>query len=890
LKTQILPHIVPKIPAHPDTIKKLFTLEVESIINSFRNDIFSRVKDDPKVKPLYEAYKKIMMMLYGRTSEDFFEDLFIRHTLMHMTVLASLAKALNKNGDPMDICSGTLLNVDVALPYLNWWKVIIINPRYKQIRSKLTKILRDIVLRVNLIDWTYAEAEDVFRILYEFLVDPITRRKIGEYYTPLWIVEYMLNEFDLKGKVILDPFCGSGTFLILAFYKKVKEESIDRAYSSLVGFDINPLAVAIARAELILAYFRVKGSSPSLPPRIYHCDTLATWFGGEAIGVPEVMNLFRSARDYLEAILNFNLVDIGNAYAVLKALSEIEDGISKALRYAFQVCGLNKERLIKTIDHYLSSFLSDSSQSLTKIFLEHSRKVNLPEKLASLIVKYRGNSIWGSVLISIYAPLVLTRIKPHIIVTNPPWIPTTEFQAPYSSNIRNYLSSIIRARLPEIERRRTTSIINGSDIATAAIGRALTIASEGVAFVMNREQSFYYESPMRAGILTTYAILKEWKEALKLVDINYDAFKHGIYPALIIAKKGRGEKLLLTAIAEHYRSRYSKSLHLTRDLLEIKRFSGTYDDYVKPLIFYFTEDREMLARKLGVKSVIPKGQYIMGIFGGERRKGEQRYAGLFLEKYRYVGKEFEFKLSETRNPLRVPKDWLGQHCINVYNVVYRGEIYPFYVYELLPILLSECGADSLREFLNRALEANMDKLTEDDIESIRALISELRQPSEPKTLSEELYYVVYRCQRAFTAAMIKPGPQTIIESHVAALECQCREQALYYTAVLNYLAYKVIEKGRSFIRDQFAKPALAIMMVGIEWNNVDKTVKEEVMKLCEELSRKICKKEFYDQRAILWHILKNYAEFRRIVELLDSVVDQERLEEALDLVSGRRDL
>jgi len=544
LKTQILPHIVPKIPAHPDTIKKLFTLEVESIINSFRNDIFSRVKDDPKVKPLYEAYKKIMMMLYGRTSEDFFEDLFIRHTLMHMTVLASLAKALNKNGDPMDICSGTLLNVDVALPYLNWWKVIIINPRYKQIRSKLTKILRDIVLRVNLIDWTYAEAEDVFRILYEFLVDPITRRKIGEYYTPLWIVEYMLNEFDLKGKVILDPFCGSGTFLILAFYKKVKEESIDRAYSSLVGFDINPLAVAIARAELILAYFRVKGSSPSLPPRIYHCDTLATWFGGEAIGVPEVMSLFRNARDYLGALLNFNLIDIGDTYTVLKALSEIENSISKALRYALQECGLNEKSLVKSIDRYLFQFLSSSSLSLTKAFLEHSKKVKLHKKLTSLIVKYHGNSVWGSVLISIYAPLVLTRIKPHIIVTNPPWIPTTEFQAPYSSNIRFKLSLSIKSKLPKIKSKQVTHIINGTDIAVGALAKALSIALEEVAFVMNREQSFYHKSSMQAGILTTYVVLSKWRGALKLVDIDYDAFQHGIYPALVIVKKGKEKNFL----------------------------------------------------------------------------------------------------------------------------------------------------------------------------------------------------------------------------------------------------------------------------------------------------------------------------------------------------------
>ena len=277
-----------------------------------------------------------MKMLYGEASEEFFEDLFARHTLMHMIVLSSLSKVLNKKGDPADVCSGMLLDIDVALPYLNWWRILYIDPRYSDLKNTIQRVAEEVVLRVNLIDWAYAEAEDVFRALYELFVDPDTRRKLGEYYTPLWIVEYILSKFDLRKQVILDPFCGSGTFLVIAFHRKVDEgEDVDEAYSSIVGFDVNPLAVAIARTELILAYLRRKGMIPKAPPHIYHTDTFAAWFGGEAIGVPEVEELFNSARNYLALLVNFNIVKLGKALEALNSFSEIESYLTKALRYAY---------------------------------------------------------------------------------------------------------------------------------------------------------------------------------------------------------------------------------------------------------------------------------------------------------------------------------------------------------------------------------------------------------------------------------------------------------------------------------------------------------------------------------------------------------------------------
>jgi len=292
-----------------------------------------------------------------------------------------------------------------------------------------------------------------------------------------------------------------------------------------------------------------------------------------------------------------------------------------------------------------------------------------------------------------------------------------------------------------------------------------------------------------------------------------------------------------------------------------------------------------LARELGVKRIIRKGEYIMGLFGGESRE-EKKYAGLVLEKYKYINGEFKFRLFRTKSVLRVPSNWLKQYSINIYNMIYMGKVYPFYLHKSLPILLSSRNAASLREFLRKTVEVNSDRLMSNDIESIRTLISELRQPSNLKILDKKSYYTVYRCARAFTATMIEPKAEAILESHVSALECRCKEHAFYYTAVLNYLAYKVIEKGRTFIRAQFAKPALAIVIAGLKWDSINKCARDKVIKLCEKLSEKITKQEFSNQRIALRHIAKKYIEFKNIVRILDSVVEEKRLEDALDLVSG----
>jgi hypothetical protein len=333
--------------------------------------------------------------------------------------------------------------------------------------------------------------------------------------------------------------------------------------------------------------------------------------------------------------------------------------------------------------------------------------------------------------------------------------------------------------------------------------------------------------------------------------------------------------------------RYSKDLRLDeiRGFLIINPYGKDYGKYIEPGLLYFTEDIDELKRGLGVNEIAPKGLYIMGIYGGEEKKGQPKYAGLALEQYSIGRAVFRFKLFNTKDELIVPLDLMERYGVSIYKMVYEGEINPFRLNKYINILLSRRGEQSLKQFLKDALDLNSRKISENTQKNVEGLINELKQPDSIKTLNPNKYYVVYRCDRAFTACVIKPeGDNVLVESHVSYVECDNEDMAYYYSAMLNYLAFKVIELKRGFNRHQFARPLLAVLIAGLSWNDLDEGTRRDVAELSRTLHSKVPREEYGNQRVAL-KVISELNEFRKLKSILDSKVDKERLEEALKLVS-----
>jgi hypothetical protein len=111
---------------------------------------------------------------------------------------------------------------------------------------------------------------DLLGELYQRYFDKDTRKALGEFYTPAEVIELILDQCGYKGKGgdrLLDPPCGSGSFLVSALKRYLKQRTGADPKSVLldlteglriVGFDINPFAVLMAQvnyAALILPLY-----------------------------------------------------------------------------------------------------------------------------------------------------------------------------------------------------------------------------------------------------------------------------------------------------------------------------------------------------------------------------------------------------------------------------------------------------------------------------------------------------------------------------------------------------------------------------------------------------------------------------------------------------------
>ena len=105
---------------------------------------------------------------------------------------------------------------------------------------------------------------DVLKALYESLIDPDTRHDLGEYYTPDWLAARMVAEVvdDPLHQRVMDPACGSGTFLFHAVRAVLSAggaqglppgEIVRRAVGNVAGIDVHPVAVIFARVTYLLA-------------------------------------------------------------------------------------------------------------------------------------------------------------------------------------------------------------------------------------------------------------------------------------------------------------------------------------------------------------------------------------------------------------------------------------------------------------------------------------------------------------------------------------------------------------------------------------------------------------------------------------------------------------
>jgi SAM-dependent methyltransferase len=211
-----------------------------------------------RASTLYEQWDSHLRIVYGTKVAS--EELYLKHT--YLATLAKLVVYSSYSGGAVPISREELINILSGAIFRQWR---IVNFIEEDLFSWVHKVddgieaARIIVSKLSQYDLSSISI-DVFKELYQSLVDPEARHDLGEYYTPDWLAEMIIGDVlsDNPYKSVLDPACGSGTFLAMAImYKKreIKELSpqqlLEHILENVVGIDIHPLALIIARATYL---------------------------------------------------------------------------------------------------------------------------------------------------------------------------------------------------------------------------------------------------------------------------------------------------------------------------------------------------------------------------------------------------------------------------------------------------------------------------------------------------------------------------------------------------------------------------------------------------------------------------------------------------------------
>src|SRR3989338_856247 len=138
--------------------------------------------------------------------------------------------------------------------------------------DEIEKVIKGLLYELNKYDFQTIvndelNSRDILKNLYQEIIPKKIRHDLGEYYTPKWLIESVLNDVGVDGnlsKRILDAGCGSGGFLIESI-NRIKQKNVSvsseevliKIIENVIGFDVNPVAVLTARTNYLLAISRL---------------------------------------------------------------------------------------------------------------------------------------------------------------------------------------------------------------------------------------------------------------------------------------------------------------------------------------------------------------------------------------------------------------------------------------------------------------------------------------------------------------------------------------------------------------------------------------------------------------------------------------------------------
>ena len=376
------------------------------------SELYARNKDSETIRVKVRLWGDLLRAALGEAvgeTEDI-DDLFVRHTYLSMVVgmVVQATFGIDIYGlaanDPEDLLKGRRFQSDTGLQG-------VVESDFFAWPSEVeggVPLLTALANRIARFDWTNAPP-DIAAILYETVIPPDERRRLGEYYTPDWLARAMVRELvtDPLEQRVLDPSCGSGTFIVEAvnhFMEHAAREGLvgkelfDRLHDAVTGIDVHPVAVHLARAAWTLAARRaIEGSekaSVSVP--IYLGDSLQLRFRTGDMFAEHEVRIEVEDEENTALVFPVSLVERAGDFDSL--MSDVADAIERG-----------DDPLLALDDNGIT---------------DPAERCTLEETIGTMrrLHAEGRNHIWAYYTRNLVRPVALSRNKVDVVIGNPPWL------------------------------------------------------------------------------------------------------------------------------------------------------------------------------------------------------------------------------------------------------------------------------------------------------------------------------------------------------------------------------------------------------------------------------------------------------------------------------------
>ena len=398
--------------------------------------LYDANRDRETIRVKRELWRRLLSAALGVAVEEEpdLDGLFLRHTYLSVVVGLAVQSAFGIDilakaaAEPADLIEGRIFQDETGVRGVVesdffGWPAEVGGERW----------LQGMARRVQHFDWRNAES-DIARILYESVIPAEDRRRLGEYYTPLWLARAIVDEVVQQPleQTVLDPACGSGTFIYAAVERFLAaareadwsaERTLDRLPTQIQGIDVHPVSVHLARATWT---FAARSALERARDAGVPVETVAPIYLGDSLQLRTAgQDLFSRDRVRIEIDddddrhLDFPLSLVQQSDWFDQTMLEISEAIE------------NRDDPLHALDN----------QGITEDVSERGMLEQTVATMEALHAEGRDH-IWSYYTRNMVRPTMLSLQKVDAIVGNPPWLTYNKTQAIVRSELERQSKSI----------------------------------------------------------------------------------------------------------------------------------------------------------------------------------------------------------------------------------------------------------------------------------------------------------------------------------------------------------------------------------------------------------------------------------------------------------------